>query len=171
MASRRCAAATPPRQRCFRLRGIVGCRCATKLCAPCLTERSRGALATPRMGRQRLDTPNRIHSFWPIARHNPDVAHHRSSRQETPGKISLTGGSNVIQLAEPGGFEPPVEFNPDPSLAVKSVRPLRHGSVEHPRARHRGIGNRGCVHPASGAISFRTACGPQSRLVCLHSAR
>ena len=67
----------------------------------------------------------------------PDVAHHRISRQETPGKISLTGGSNVIQLAEPGGFEPPVEFNPDPSLAVKSVRPLRHVSASHLRVRPR----------------------------------
>jgi hypothetical protein len=30
--------------------------------------------------------------------------------------------------AETGGFEPPVEFNPDPSLAVKSIRPLWHVS-------------------------------------------
>lgn len=48
---------------------------------------------------------------------------------KTPGTISLTRGSNVIHLAETGGFEPPVEFNPDPSLAVKSVRPLRHVSL------------------------------------------
>ena len=31
--------------------------------------------------------------------------------------------------AETGGFEPPVRFNPDPSLAVKSIRPLWHVSV------------------------------------------
>lgn len=32
-------------------------------------------------------------------------------------------------VAETGGFEPPVEFNPDPSLAVKSIRPLWHVST------------------------------------------
>lgn len=32
-------------------------------------------------------------------------------------------------LAETGGFEPPAQFNPSPSLAVKSVRPLRHVSL------------------------------------------
>lgn len=31
-------------------------------------------------------------------------------------------------MAETGGFEPPVRFNPDPSLAVKSIRPLWHVS-------------------------------------------
>lgn len=34
-------------------------------------------------------------------------------------------------MAETGGFEPPVEFNPDPSLAVKSIRPLWHVSTVH----------------------------------------
>ena len=34
-------------------------------------------------------------------------------------------------VAETGGFEPPVEFNPDPSLAVKSIRPLWHVSTVH----------------------------------------
>ena len=37
----------------------------------------------------------------------------------------------VRSLAETGGFEPPVEFNPDPSLAVKSIRPLWHVSTVH----------------------------------------
>lgn len=32
-------------------------------------------------------------------------------------------------MADTGGFEPPVEFNPDPSLAVKSIRPLWHVSI------------------------------------------
>ena len=32
-------------------------------------------------------------------------------------------------MAETGGFEPPVGFNPDPSLAVKSIRPLWHVST------------------------------------------
>ena len=49
--------------------------------------------------------------------------------EKTPGKLSLTGGSNLHLLAETGGFEPPAQFNPSPSLAVKSVRPLRHVSV------------------------------------------
>ncbi len=39
----------------------------------------------------------------------------------------------MFELAETGGFEPPVEFNPDPSLAVKSVRPLRHVSIREQR--------------------------------------
>ena len=36
-------------------------------------------------------------------------------------------------MAETGGFEPPVEFNPDPSLAVKSIRPLWHVSSDAPQ--------------------------------------
>ena len=37
--------------------------------------------------------------------------------------------SQDITSAETGGFEPPVGFNPDPSLAVKSIRPLWHVST------------------------------------------
>ena len=58
--------------------------------------------------------------------------HHLSDTAKTPGQRELIGGFHGVHLAETGGFEPPVEFNPDPSLAVKSVRPLRHVSIrEH----------------------------------------
>ena len=43
------------------------------------------------------------------------------------------GSACYLSMAETGGFEPPVEFNPDPSLAVKSVRPLRHVSMSRQR--------------------------------------
>src|SRR5699024_7875802 len=36
--------------------------------------------------------------------------------------------SRLRTMAETEGFEPSVPFNQDPSLAVKSVRPLRHVS-------------------------------------------
>lgn len=50
-----------------------------------------------------------------------------------PDATSVSSGISVVHLAETGGFEPPVEFNPDPSLAVKSVRPLRHVSIREQR--------------------------------------
>lgn len=52
----------------------------------------------------------------------------KENKEITPDKLSLVGGSNVTYLAETGGFEPPVRFKPNTSLAVKPVRPLRHVS-------------------------------------------
>ena len=44
-------------------------------------------------------------------------------------KAPESQGFRGFLTAETGGFEPPVEFNPDPSLAVKSIRPLWHVSM------------------------------------------
>ncbi len=53
-----------------------------------------------------------------------------SPEHEKPhGNWLLLGSTGLSVLAETGGFEPPVEFNPDPSLAVKSIRPLWHVSI------------------------------------------
>ena len=48
-------------------------------------------------------------------------------------KSPVPAGTGLF-VAETGGFEPPVEFNPDPSLAVKSIRPLWHVSTVRSRA-------------------------------------
>ena len=63
------------------------------------------------------------------------------AKRETPAIPVCPRGLRGFHLAETGGFEPPVEFNPDPSLAVKSVRPLRHVSAVYPMPRRGHIGN------------------------------
>jgi hypothetical protein len=52
-------------------------------------------------------------------------------RRSKPLKRKRSRFENRDQFAETGGFEPPVEFNPDPSLAVKSIRPLWHVSIRY----------------------------------------
>ncbi|GEM_PF-2459851 len=66
---------------------------------------------------------------------NGDMAANGASGAEkgrdskTPGKLSLTGGSNVTNLAERGGFEPPVDFEAYTAFRERHLQPLGHLSV------------------------------------------
>ena len=54
-------------------------------------------------------------------------------RADDNGPRDITGAVLTAlaraKMAETGGFEPPIQVSPDPSLAVKSIRPLWHVSV------------------------------------------
>src|SRR5690606_830539 len=81
------------------------------------------------------------------------VVMYAGSRGRQTQKYPLSAGGI---LAETGGFEPPVRFNPNPSLAVKSVRPLRHVSSCPPR--------RACPFIVQGAPAAREIEGSEEPL-------
>jgi hypothetical protein len=95
------------------------------------------------------------------ATHRPRFTVNTMNPQKSPEPRTLCKRCRDSgHMAEPAGFEPAVRYNPDPSLAVMSVRPLRHGSVDYLRA-----------HAKDLEIDATILCGRPSTSRRLHSVR